>query len=64
MFISDLFTVVGYLHTAGFKTAEELFVPSVYDSDKLADMRTTSPSTKGVEGSHINESILDNFHRS
>ena len=31
MYISDWFTVVGYLHTAGFKTAEELIVPSVTD---------------------------------
>ena len=30
MYISELFTVVGYLHTAGFKTAEELILPSVY----------------------------------
>ena len=29
MYISELFTVVGYLHTAGFKTAEELILPSV-----------------------------------
>ena len=30
MYISELFIVVGYLHTAGFKTAEELIFPSVY----------------------------------
>ena len=29
MYISDLITVIGYLHTAGFKTAEELILPSV-----------------------------------
>ena len=30
MYISDLFTVVGYLHTAVLKTAEELILPSVH----------------------------------
>ena len=29
MYISDLITVIGYLHTAGFKTEEELILPSV-----------------------------------
>ena len=29
MYISDLFTVVAYLHTAGFKNRRGTFVPSV-----------------------------------
>ena len=29
MFISELFTVVGYLHTAGFKNRRGTFLPSV-----------------------------------
>ena len=31
MYILELFTVVGYLNTAGFKNAKKLFVPSVDD---------------------------------
>ena len=30
MYISELFTVIGYLHTAGLRTADELIVLSEY----------------------------------
>ena len=53
MYISDLITVSGYLHTAGFKTAEELILPSVYtnllDIEQALKLRkTTKRHTKFV----------------
>ena len=45
MYISDLFTVVGCLHTAGFKTIEEFFVSSV---DASKSIRTQLGSCKQV----------------
>ena len=59
MYISDLITVVGYLHTAGFKTTKELIVPSVcYITCSKYAMRTFNGSQAK------NELILPSVHYS